>query len=322
MKASHRKMVPLAILLCALSWTCYGQPFPNKPIQLIVPFSPGGGTDLGARILSAKVTELSGYQFVVLNVTGASGNIGAERVARSLADGYTLLIGSSPNAAAMTLFKQLSYDFVKDFVPIIQIGANPQVLVVNPIVPAKTVEELVVLAKQQRSQMTFGSAGAGAASHLAGELLNLSRNIRLVHVPYKGVSLALVGVVSGEVDMAFATVASAKSHIQTKRMKAIAVASPRRSVAAPDIPTFDEQGLHNFYLSTSYGVHAPKGTSGEIVKKLNAEFLRAMRAPEVEKRMLDAGIEPSPGTPEAYGKYVEEEVSRLGRIIREAKLQQ
>lgn len=309
-------------LICTIGLGCHAQSFPSKPIQLIVPFSPGGGTDFAARNIAPKLTEAIGQQVLVQNVTGASGNIGAERVARSPADGYTLLLGSSPNAVAMSLFKQVSYDFVRDFVAIIQIGSNAQILVVNPVVPAKTVTELMLLAKKKGAELTYGSAGAGAASHLGGALLSLSQNVRLTHVPYKGVSAALIGVLSGEVDMSFATVSSARPHIQTKRLKPIAVASPQRSRVAPDVPTFDEQGVKNFYLSTWYGVQAPKGTSAGIVRQLNTEIGKILRASDVEKRMLEQGIELAPGTPEAYAKHVENEVNKWGRVIREAKLQQ
>jgi len=308
------------------SWLACGavcaQGYPNRSMQIIVPFSPGGGTDFAARIIAQRLTETLGQPVVVLNVTGASGNIGAERVAKSPPDGYTLLLGSSPNAVAMSLFKQVAYDFVKDFVAVIQIGSNAQILVVNPTVPATTLGELIKLAKQHRALLTYGSAGAGAASHLGGELLGLSQNLRLTHVPYKGVSAALIGVLSGEVDLAFATVSSAKPHIQAHRIRAIAVASPGRSVVAPDVPTFDEQGVKNFYLSTWYGVQAPRGTPAEIVRRLNDEIGRILRSPDIEKRMLEQGIELAPGTPESYAKYVESEVTKWAQVIRSAKLQQ
>lgn len=302
--------------------TAFAQSYPTRPIQIIAPFTPGGGVDFSARIIALKLPELTGQQVIVQNVTGASGNIGAERVAKSPADGYMLLLGSSPNAVAMTLFKHVSYDFVKDFVAIILIGSNAQILVINPVVPATTVTDIIKLARKNPGVLTYGSAGAGTASHLGGEMLGLSNNIRLVHVPYKGVSAALIGALSGEVDMSFATVSSAKPHIQAKRLKAIAVASPERSRVAPEVPIFDEQGVKNFYLSTWYGIQAPRGTPSEIVQRLNSDIGKLLRSPDVEKRLLEQGIEPSPGTPEAYGKYVESEVRKWGRVVREAKLQQ
>lgn len=298
-----------------------GQRYPTRPIQLVVPFSPGGGTDFAARVIGQRLGEVFGQQIIVQNVTGASGNIGAERVARSAPDGYTLLLGSSPNAVAMSLFKNVSYDFVRDFTAITQIGSNAQILVVNPVVPAKSVGDLIRLAKQRPGLLTYGSAGAGAASHLGGELLGMSEKIKLTHVPYKGASVALIAVLGGEVDMAFATVSSAKPHITSKRLKPIAVASPKRSVVALEVPTFDEQGVKNFYLSTWYGVQAPRGTPPEIIGYLHTEIVKILRLPDVEKRMLDQGIEIAARSPEEYAKHVENEVSKWGRVIREANLQ-
>ena len=181
---------------------------------------------------------------------------------------------------------------------------------------------MVKLAKQKGTHLAYGSAGAGTASHLGGELLGISQKVRLTHAPYNGVSAALIGVLSGEVDMSFATVSSAKPHIQTNRLRAIAVASPERSRVAPDVPTFDEQGVRSFYLSTWYGVQAPRGTAAEIVRRLNADIGKILQSPDVEKRMLEQGIELAPGTPEAYAKHVESEVAKWGRVIRQAKLQQ
>ncbi|MBI4190414.1 MAG: tripartite tricarboxylate transporter substrate binding protein [Betaproteobacteria bacterium] len=297
----------------------HAQTYPSRPILLVAPFSPGGGTDFSARIIAQKLSESLGQQIVVQNITGSSGNIGAERVAKSPPDGYTLLMASSPNAIAGILFKQV-YDFVRDFVAIVQIGSNAQVLVVNPVVPANSVGDLIRLAKQKPGILTYGSAGAGAFSHLGGELLGLNEKIKLTHVPYKGAAVALIGVIGGEVDMAFITVSSAKPYIGTKRLKLIAVASPKRSVIAPEVPTFDEQGIRNFYLSTWYGVHAPRSVPAEVVKRLNGEIVRILSLPEVEKRMLDQGIEIATGSPEEYARHVENEVNKWRKVIREAKL--
>ena len=308
----------------AAAWCCgaYGQSYPTRSIAVVAPFSPGGGVDFSARVVGQKLSESLGQSVVVQNVTGASGNIGAERVAKSPPDGYTLLLGSSPNAVAMSLFRQVTYDFVRDFAAIAQIGSNAQILVVNPVVPALSVTDIIALARRKPRALTYGSAGAGAFSHLGGELLGLSENIKLTHVPYKGASVALIGVLSGEVDMAFVTVSSAKPHMAVKRLKPIAVASPRRSVVAPEVPTFDEQGVKNFYLSTWYGIHAPRGLRADIVKRLNSEIVRILNLPEIETRMLDQGIEIATGSPDEYAKYVESEVTRWGKVIREAKLQQ
>lgn len=308
-------------LVVSLPSVAQEQRYANRPIQLIVPFSPGGGTDFAARVIGPRLTDALGQPVVVQNVTGASGNIGAERVARSAPDGYTLLLGSSPNAVAMSLFTKVSYDFVRDFVAVTLIGSNSQILVVNPVVPVKSIGELIKLAKQRPGLLTYGSAGAGAASHLGGELLGISEKVKLTHVPYKGASVALIAVIGGEVDMAFVTVSSARPHIISKRLKPIAVASPKRSVVAPEVPTFDEQGLRNFYLSTWYGVQVPRGTPPAIISRLNTEIVKVLRSADIEKRMLDQGIEVVASSPEDYAKHVENEVSKWGRVIREAKLQ-
>lgn len=191
--------------LMGLAPQCLGQAqrYPTRPIQLIVPFAPGGGTDFVARIIGQKLTEVFGQPILIQNVTGASGNIGAERASKSAPDGYTLFMGSSPNAVAMSLFRKVPFDFVRDFVAVTLVGSNPQILVVNPVVPAKSVAELVRLAKRKPGVLTYGSAGAGAASHLGGELLGMTAGIRLLHVPYKGAGPALISVLAGEVDMAF-----------------------------------------------------------------------------------------------------------------------
>lgn len=312
----------LGLGLSAVHPGAAAQVYPVKPLQWIVPFAPGGGTDFSARVIGAKLTEVLGQQVIIQNVTGASGNIGAERVARSSPDGYTLLLGSSPNAVAMSLFSKVTYDFVKDFVAVASIGSNAQILVVNPVVPATTARELINIARTRPGILTYGSAGAGAASHLGGELLGMKEKVKLVHVPYKGVSLAVIGVLGGEVDMAFATLSSVKPHMALKRLKPIAVAGPKRSVIAPEVPTFDEEGIKDFYLSTWYGVHVARGTSPDIVRRLNAEINKILRTPEMEKRMLEQGIELNPGTPEEYARHVESEVTKWGQVIRTAKLVQ
>lgn len=317
----HLVLLLVGALAVSLPAVAQEQRYPNRPIQLIVPFSPGGGTDFSARVIGPRLTDALGQPVVVQNVTGASGNIGAERVARSAPDGYTLLLGSSPNAVAMSLFKKVSYDFVRDFVAVTLIGSNSQILVVNPVVPVKSVGELIKLAKQKPGLLTYESAGAGAASHLGGELLGIIEKIKLTHVPYKGASVALIAVIGGEVDMAFVTVSSARPHIISRRLKPIAVASPKRSVVAPEVPTFDEQGVRNFYLSTWYGVQVPRETPAAIISRLNAEIVKILRSPDIEKRMLDQGIEVVASSAEDYAKHVENEVSKWGRVIREARLQ-
>ncbi|MBI3936708.1 MAG: tripartite tricarboxylate transporter substrate binding protein [Betaproteobacteria bacterium] len=298
------------------------QRYPTRPIQLIVPFAPGGGTDFVARIIGQKLTEVFGQPILIQNVTGASGNIGAERASKSAPDGYTLFMGSSPNAVAMSLFRKVPFDFVRDFVAVTLVGSNPQILVVNPVVPAKSVAELVRLAKRKPGVLTYGSAGAGAASHLGGELLGMTAGIRLLHVPYKGAGPALISVLAGEVDMAFVTVSSALPYVKSGRLRSLAVASPRRSAVASEVPTFEEAGVRNFHLSTWYGVQVPRGTPGDIVERLHAEIVKILRNPDVERRMLEQGIEIIASSPEDFARHIANEVGKWARLIREGGIQQ
>lgn len=296
--------------------------YPTRPIQFIVSFAPGGAADVVARMIGPKLTEAFGQPVVVQNILGASGNIAAERAAKSPPDGHTLYMGSSPNAVAMSLFKKVPFDIVRDFTAVTLIGSNPQVLVVNPVVPAKSVMDLIRLAKSRPGVITFGSAGAGAASHLGGELLNLTAGLKLRHIPYKGAAPALLAVVGGEVDIAFVGMSVALPHIKSNRLRPLAVASPRRSAALPDLKTFDESGVPDFYFGTWIGVLVPRGTPAEAVDRLHSEIVKILRSPDIEKQLFNQGIEIVGSTPEDFSRHIDSEVRKWARVIRDAGIQQ
>ena len=314
-----RRALP-AVALAVLAGGAYAQAYPAKPIRWIVPFPPGGSTDLLARVVGQKLTESWGQQVIVENKGGAGGTLGAAEAARAPADGYTLLMGAIHHTIATSVYPKLPYDFQKDFAPITVVAIVPNVLVVNPSVPANSTKELIAYAKANPGKLTYGSAGMGTAHHLIGEQFNLQAGVNILHVPYKGSSPAVADLVGGQVQIMYDTVASCLPHIKSGKLRPLAVTTAKRSVALPDVPTIAEAALPGFEVTTWFGALAPAKTPNEIVVKLNGEIVKILAMPDVRKRLLDAGAEPVGSTPGEMAAQIKRETEEFGKIVRQAKI--
>jgi tripartite-type tricarboxylate transporter receptor subunit TctC len=295
-------------------------PYPGKPIRFILPFPPGGGTDILGRLLAERLATGLGQPVVVENRGGAGGNVGAEAAARSAPDGYTIVLVAPSLAISPSLYKKLAYDPVKDFAPVSLVATVPNVMVTNPSVQAKTLSEFIALAKQRPGAMNFGSGGNGTSNHLAGELFNIVAGVRLVHVPYKGVNLAMQDVMSGEVQLVVIGIPAAAPHIKAGRLRALAVIDSKRAAALPDVPTVAEAGLPDFDVTTWYGVLAPAGTPQPIIARLNAEIVKVMHSPEMGERLAAMATEPVTSTPEGFADLIRREIVKWGKVVRAAGL--
>jgi tripartite-type tricarboxylate transporter receptor subunit TctC len=284
---------------------------------MIVGFAPGGGTDLTARPVAQKLSEVLGQQVIVENRPGAAGNIATEQVARAAPDGYTLLMGTIAALAINPgLYGNLRFDPETDLAPVIQVVDATNVLALHPSVPASSVKELIGLAKER--SLSAGSSGVGATGHLAIELFNLMAGVKLVHVPYKGGGPAMGDLVGGQVQLIFATTASAIPHIKSGRIKGIAVTTAKRSALLPDLPTISEAGLAGFDANNWYGLVVPAKTPREIIDRLNAEVTKILAMPDVKTTLFNQGLDPAPGTPEQFGAYIKSERAKWARVIKES----
>jgi tripartite-type tricarboxylate transporter receptor subunit TctC len=297
------------------------QSYPNKPIRMIVGFPPGGGTDVVARVISAKLQEWYGQAVVVENRAGATGTIGADAVAKSAADGYTLIMGHvNSHGIAPSLFTKLPYDPVKDFAAVSYVGYVPNVLAVHPSVPAKSVKELVALAKSRPGAMNYASSGNGSTQHLAGEMFKQLTGTHIVHIPYKGSGDAIKDLLAGTVNMNFDTMPPVLPHIQSGKLRGLAISTPRRLPQLPDVPTFEEAGIKGFDVTNWYGVMAPAGTPGEIVAKLNADINKAMQVPEVRARLQAVGTQLNEQSAAEFQAFVRNEVVKYGKLTKDGNI--
>ena len=295
--------------------------YPNKPIRMVVTFPAGGPTDVIMRVIGQKLSDGWGYPTVVDNRGGAGGIIGTEIVARAAPDGYTFLVGTAGGMSINpALQPRLAYDPFRDFTPVAMLVINPQILVVHPAVPAKTLKELVALAKSRPGQFNFASAGTGTATHLGLELLKLTAGIDVVHVPYKGGAPAVADLIAGQVQMLFVSIPSVLPHVRAGKLKAIAVSSAKRSASAPDIPTVAESGYPDFEYSNWNALFAPAATPPQIVRKMNAEIVRILDDPEVKRRLTSLGADPAADTPAALAQYMRNDHERWKKVIRTAGL--
>ena len=318
-RLSRMISVTLVIASCALvSGAALAQAYPTKTIRLILPFPPGGPTDLIGRMVAQKLSAQVAQSVVADNRPGASGNLGLELTAKSPPDGYTIVLSSPVISLGPWLYSKLNYDPNKDLAPISLVGAVRNVLVVHPSVPARTLKELVQLARKNPGKLNYGSGGIGTTTHLAPEMLKSLEKLDIVHVPYKGSGLALIGVVSGQVDMLVMAAPAADAQIQAGRVRPLAVLSPDRLPALPKVPTAKESGYENFEMSVWYGILSPAGTPREIISRLNVEINKAMTAPDMKEKLVAAGIEPLTGTPEAFAAFIRSESTRFGKVIKEA----
>jgi len=291
------------------------QSYPIRTVRVIVPFPPGAGVDITTRLVIPKLSEALGQQFIADNRPGAAGNIGAELAAHAPNDGYTLLAGGAPQAISQTLYPKLGYNLVKDFDPVAFMASVPFMLVVHPSLPARTVKDLVALAKAKRGELTYASTGSGSTPHLTAEILKSVSGIDIVHIPYKGTPAAVTDLLAGNVTMMFANSLSVLPHVQSGRLRAIAVTSAKRSAVAPNLPTVAET-YPGFESGTWFALFAPAGTPREIISRLNAAVSKAVQMPDVRQKFMAQGAETMSGTPEQVAAYVRAEVAKWAKVVK------
>lgn len=295
------------------------QEYPTKPIRFVVPFAPGGGTDVLARILAPNMTEALGRQVVVENRTGAGGNLATEQVAKAAPDGYTILLAYiGPVAVNPSLYSKLAFDPVRDFSGVSLVATVPLVLVVHPSLPAKSVRDVVALAKARPGQMTYGSGGIGSAQQLAGELFNLLAGTKILGVPYRGGAPATVAVLTGEVEILFTGALAVFPHVKTGRLRALAVTTTERLLSSPQLPTVAEAGLKGFAVESWNGVLVPAGTPGAIVQRLNGAILDSLRAADVQQRLTSNGLRIVGSTPQEFEQFIKSEIAKWAKVVRAA----
>jgi tripartite-type tricarboxylate transporter receptor subunit TctC len=294
------------------------QTYPSKSIRIVVPFAPGGGADIIARVIAQKLTESWGQQVIVDNRAGASGNIGTEIVARAAPDGYTLMLTSSALAINPSVFKSVPYDAVKDFAPITQPALLPNILVVHPSLPVKTVKDLIAFAKSRPGQLAYASAGSGTGTHLAGEMFKLQAGVDMVHVPYKGGGAVITDLLSGQVPLTFATLPSVMPYVKAGRLRAVAMTTAKRYPGLPTLPTIIESGFPGFEISTWIGLLAPAATPRDIVNKLNTEVVRILKLPDVRERFEGLGMDPVGDTPEQFAQYIKSELTKYAKVVKQS----
>ncbi|MDQ6619354.1 MAG: tripartite tricarboxylate transporter substrate binding protein [Pseudomonadota bacterium] len=310
-------MVVLTALLGLTPAYVSAQAFPARPVRLVVPFPPGGPLDVTGRLLAQKLTEAWGQSVVVDNRPGAGGNIGADLVAKSPPDGYTVVMGAlSTHAVNPHLFPSMPYDPVKDFAPITLVAITPNVLVVNPKLPVSSVRDLIAYAKVHPGQLSFGSGSNGSAGHLAGELFKVDAGIDMVHIPFKGGAPATQALLAGDTQLMFDNLANAMPQVKAGKLKALAVTTAQRSPLAPDLPTMAEAGVPGFDISTWYGLLAPAGTPREVIAKWNADVTRILSTAETRERLTGQGAEPSPTSPEQFARFIAQELAKYQRIVK------
>jgi tripartite-type tricarboxylate transporter receptor subunit TctC len=298
------------------------QDYPVRPIRMVVPFAPGGGTDISARILADGLSEALGQTIVVDNRPGAGSILGCSIVARATPDGYTILLGNISMAFNTALYKKLPYDAIRDFAPITLVTDQPNILVAHPALPAKSFGEFLALAASQPGKLTFGSAGIGSGTHLAMEMLLMSRKLDLVHVPYKGTGPALTALLGNQISVFFSTYASALPHVKSERLRAFAVTSTKRTRTLPEVPTVVESGFPGYEYSTWYGLLAPAGTPRAIIEKLNKNAVAVLNSERTRERYLSQGVDPIPSTSAQYVAHLKAEVEKWTKVVRTAKIPQ
>ena len=311
----------VAVLLFGFAPLAFAQPYPAKPIRVIVPFAPGGNVDITARLVAPGLQEALGQPVVVENKPGAGGTIGADAVAKAAPDGYTLLMGSNSTfSVAPSLYPKNPYNPLADFAPVAMIASAPFVLVVNPAVAARDARELVALAKASPGKLTMSSAGTGSSNHLVGEFFQEISGARFTHIPYKGSGQALTDLMGGQVNLHFDQITSAASHIQAGKLRALMVTARERVPMLPDVPTAAQAGYPAFEATNVTGLIAPAGTPREIVEKLNAAVQKVIAQPAIRAKFAEIGAQATGGTPEQFGAYIREDLAKWTRIVKEANV--
>lgn len=307
-----------AVALCGITASAQDT-YPSRPIRLVVPFPPGGGTDTISRVVATKLTETLKWSIVVDNRPGAGGNIGVDLAVKSPADGYTIVMGQTSNLAVNpTLYAKLPYDPVKDLAPITTVADAPLVLVVPASSKFKTLADVVAAAKAKPGDITFATPGNGTVAHLTGELFQRSAGIKLQHIPYKGSAQAITDLMGGTIDVFMASVPTALSHIKNGKMRALAVTSAKRSVSLPDVPSINDAGYKGFDANTWFGLAAPAGTPANVIARLNTEVNRVLQMPDVREKIRGEGGDILGGTPEAFGNLIKTDIVKWGKIVRDS----
>ena len=323
MKTNRRLVVARAVGLLAATLLCTGvaaQPFPSKPVKILVGSAAGGGTDIMSRLIAGKLADLWGQPVVVENRTGASATIAADFVAKAPADGYTVLMAVPNSHTIAPHLMKVPYDAVRDFTPITLAAFVPQVLVVGQGMAPNTMAELVALAKAEPGKLNFSSSGIGSTQHLAGEMFNLAAGVKTVHVPYKGSAAAMADLISGTVNFSLDTTASAMGQISAKKLKPLAVAAPRRAAALPNVPTTAEAGFPGVDIGTWYGLFAPPNMPRALLDKWHQDVATVLQMPDVRQRIIDLGGEAGGNKPEEFGAYIRAEYAKMGKLVRDANV--
>ena len=308
-------------MICGFAWLAPAQAqYPTRSIRFILPFPPGGGTDTMGRAIGTRLGEALGQQIIIDNRGGGGANIGAELAAKSPPDGYTLFMMTGTHTVNVTLYRNLGYNLAKDFVPVSLLGGTAYVVVVHPSIPAKSVKELVALAKARPGQIAHSSSGSGSGPHLAGELFKSMTGTKMLHIPYKGGGPSVIALVSGEASVGFTTTPSCIHQIQAGRLRGLAVSSAQRSPYLPDLPTVAEAGVPGYETTAWYGMMVPTGTPAEIIARLNAETAKALTLPDVKSRLDATGMVPKSSSPEELGRHMHDEIAKWAKVVKALNL--
>ena len=316
MGSMHCAALPAGCLLLALAAGAAAQAYPSKPIRVVVPYAPGGATDLIARLVGNELPKRLGQQVIVDNRTGAGGVIGAEVVAKAAPDGHTVLLAAPAEIAILPHLQKMPYRADRDFAAVSLAAVTPLILVVHPALPVKTIQNVIALAKARPGQLTYASAGTGGVQHLAGELLKITSKIDLVHVPYKGAGPVMPDLIGGHVAMFFSGMPPAIPHVRAGKLRAVAVTTTKRSPSAPEVPTMQEGGVAGFDISNWFGYFVPAGTPADTIEKLNAEVNRALRLPEVKEKLANVGAEVVAGSSAELAQFWKAESEKFARLIK------
>ncbi len=308
----------IACVLLATSSAARADEYPSRPVKLVVPFAAGGSSDAVSRLIARKLTSAMSQPLVVENRPGAGGNLGADVVAKSKPDGYTLLLAAGSSAINVSLYSNLPFDTLRDFEPVIHICTVNLMLVAHPSFPASTPQELVAMAREKPDSITYASAGSGTVQHLAGEMFGSMAKVKMTHVPYKGSGPALTDLIGGQVNVMFANMPGTLQHVKAGKLRAIAVTTDKRSAILPELPTIAESGLDGYQATTWFGILAPAGTPRPVISRLNAEFAKAIASPEVLEFLVAEGAEPIGGNPEHFRSFLRAEIERWAPVVKAA----
>jgi tripartite-type tricarboxylate transporter receptor subunit TctC len=315
------KNLVAGLLFAAVASTAQSQSFPTKNITIISPFAPGGTSDFVGRVVAQKMMENTGWKIIIESKPGANGQIGSDLVAKAAPDGYTLVLGpSSTHGIQPSLFKKLPYDVLRDFAGITMLGATANIIAVNPALPVHNVKELIAYGKANPGKLNFSSPGTGTSVHISGEMFKDAAGIDMLHVPYKGSGPSMAAVLGGEVQVLFENISAAVPNVKAGRLRPIAVTSITRSSALPEVPTLNESGLAGFEVLAWFGMFAPAATPKEVIARLNAEFVKALRDPKISEAMLSRGLEPRPMTPDEFTAIWHKDVEKYAAIVKKAKI--